>query len=153
MDAKIELLLEALAEVMETTAFISLSPPPALPEEMPAIESLLVVTMPIGDACKIHIAAPAALAVAIACNILMLDPGSPEAEERGSDALKEILNVTSGLYLSRADWLAGAIPEMQIPQSRVIQGADAVAAWLKAVDAQLALAEENVVAIAIEGAL
>jgi chemotaxis protein CheY-P-specific phosphatase CheC len=148
MDAKTELLLEALAEVMETTAFISLSP---LPEETPAIESLLVVTMPIGGACKIHIAAPAALAAAIACNILMLDPGSPEADERGSDALKEILNVTSGLYLSRADWLAGAIPEMQIPQSRAIQGADAVAAWLKSVNAQLALAEENPVAIAIEG--
>lgn len=150
MDAKTELLLEALAEVMETTAFISLAP---LPEQAAPIESLLVVTIQIGESCKIHIAAPAALAAAIATNVLMLDPGSPEADERGPDALKEILNVTAGLYLSRADWLAGAIPEMQIPQSRIIQGTDAVATWLKSVDAQIALAEENPVAIAIEGAL
>jgi hypothetical protein len=148
--ARTDLLLESLAEVMETTAFISLSP---LPEGAPPAESLLVVSMEIGVNCRIHIAAPVELAAGIATNILMLEPESDEARERAADSLKEILNVTAGLYLSRAPWLEVAIPEMQIPRDRMIEGAGNVAAWIKAAEAQVVLAEEHVVAIAMEGRL
>ena len=149
-NAPLELLLESLAEVLETTAFVSLTPSGPEP---PRFDRAFIISIPLGLGCKIHLAAPREFGAVVAAGMLALELGGAEADERAQDALQEIINVTAGLYLSRAPWLEGRIPEMDIPTARYVEDAGQVTQWIQTVSARVVQAESYPIAVAIEGRL
>jgi hypothetical protein len=145
----LDILLESLAESLETTAFISLMPP----EPDTTLQTGLVVSMELDNGARLHIAAARELGSIIAANMLALEPGSAEADARAEDALKEILNVTAGLYLSRALGDSAQMPEMSLPVVTAISSNDQWKRWVEMRGAEVVLAEGYPVAVAIEGNL
>jgi hypothetical protein len=124
--ATTQALAEALAESLMTMAFVDAFPADAPPV---APNKTVVVRIPFGGTRRgaLEVLVPDALGLTLAANILGEPPDGPDAVSRGRDALKELVNVTCGLLLSRLP--DPAKPAMSIPHVREASGArwDAVA--------------------------
>jgi hypothetical protein len=120
-----ELLLEALAEALETMAFVS---PEPLTEDVPAPEraECLTIRWSGPSAGQLQLATPRSFGELLAATILVLEPGAPEAAQRAVDALQELCNITTGALLSRLCDLPDDAPEMSLPGATVLTDA---AAW------------------------
>ena len=136
-------LLEIVAEVLESSAFVSLSP---ADPSVPPPENAEIATIELVGAGRLHIAASPRLGSLIAANIMGFEPGSPEADAGSGDALKEILNITAGGFSSRLD----PVPEMCLPQITPLADAGAWKAWVEKMSAEVVLADEHPLAIAFE---
>ena len=123
-----ELLLEAVAEALQTMAFIC--PEPA-PEGVPAPATSDCLSIRwsgggSGAGGELQLAAPRLFGELLAANILALEPGTPEVALRAVDALQELCNITTGVLLARMSETPEDAPEMGLPLLAVL--ADG-AAW------------------------
>jgi hypothetical protein len=122
-----ELVLEALAEALQTMAFIC--PEPAAGDSaVPAESECLSVRWAGGGSAggALQLAAPRLFGELLAANILALEPGAPEAAQRALDALRELCNITTGALLARLSETPDDAPAMGLPTATPL--ADA-AAW------------------------
>jgi hypothetical protein len=136
-------LMESLVIAFESTAFISLTP---AERGTRAPERAIIATIPLKGVGCLHIAAASRLGAVIAANIMALEPDEPEALRCGPDALKEILNITAGGYCSSFD----PTPEMGLPQVELLTDAISWKQWVYDKGATILLAEEHLLAVAIE---
>lgn len=136
-------LMESLVTALESSAFISVIPPEGA---VAPPERAFVATIELMGVGKLHIAAATRLAAVIAANILALEPEAPEALRCAPDALKEILNMTAGGYCSAME----RVPEMGLPRVEVLADGAAWEAWVQSKGATVLLAEEEVLAAAVE---
>lgn len=106
-----DLLLAALAEALETMAFIAVEP---APDNAPADDALQVALDFSGllDG-RVSLSAPAALGALIAANLAALEPDAVSPAQ-AADALRELANITAGLLLRQlcADH---EMPQLQVP--------------------------------------
>jgi hypothetical protein len=117
-----ELLLEALAEALETMAFIC--PEPASEEPPPPAESECLSIRWSG--CRrgeLQLATTRRFGELLAANILALEPGTPEAAQRAADALKELCNITAGALLARLSHAPEDALEMGLPSAQALPDA------------------------------
>jgi hypothetical protein len=96
-----QLLVQCLAEAMETMAFVSVTPNEQPPDSLP---EALLTAIDFSDPTRrtIELLAPGAFGRQVAAQLLGIEPDSQELTERGGDVLKEILNVTCGLILGHS---------------------------------------------------
>ena len=109
--------LECLAEALESSAFISIEPPPdevAIPDR-PELLSLRFSGRVAGE---VQIAVPSSFGAVLAASILALDASSQEALNAAQDAVKELCNVTAGGLLNRLFDESEGLPEMALPEAR-----------------------------------
>lgn len=113
-------LAEALAESLMTMGFIDAFPTEGAPG---APDDVVVIRVPFSGARRgaLEVIASDALGLTLAANILGAPPEGPDARGRGRDALKELVNVTCGLFLSRLP--DPTKPAMGIPHVREASGA------------------------------
>ncbi len=120
-----ELLLEALAEALETMAFIC--PEPAAEAPVPPAKSeCLSIRWSGGGGGELQLATTRRFGELLAASILALEPGTPEAAQRAADALKELCNITAGALLARLSESPEDALAMGLPTARVLPDA---AAW------------------------
>jgi chemotaxis protein CheY-P-specific phosphatase CheC len=62
------------------------------------------------------LAASRQLGAVLAGNILGTDPSDPEAQQKAMDALRELANITCGLWLRKTAEDSGGKCEMQVPE-------------------------------------
>jgi len=118
------MILEALAEALQTMAFISPEPVEG-PAPAPETADLFTIRFA-GDATgELQLAAPRAFGEALAINILALEPNSPEIAQRALDAVQELCNVTAGALLFRLCDTPDDVPQMGLPKTGIL--ADALA--------------------------
>jgi len=111
-----EILLEALAEALETMAFVSPEPVDGQAPTPSAADCISIRwTSKTGQPGEVQLATSCAFGEALACNILALDPGTPEAAQRAVDALQELCNVTTGGLLARLCENPEETPDMGLP--------------------------------------
>ena len=122
-----ELLLEALAEALQTMAFIS---PEPLPADSPAPAGTVCISIRWSGPStgQLQLATPHVFGELLAVNILALESGTPDASARALDALQELCNITAGGLLSRLCDLPTDAPEMGLPTTTVLLDP---AAWQK----------------------
>jgi hypothetical protein len=125
-----EILLESLAEALQTMAFVS--PEPLPPDTAPpdAADCISIKwseqrtdAEPRGG--SVQLAAPRLFGELLAANILALEPGTPEIAARAVDALQELCNITTGGLLARCAESPADTPEMGLPTASTIPNADA----------------------------
>lgn len=138
------ILVETLAEALETMAFIALSPTedPLLPPEE-TVKLSIAFTRP--DPGSIELIAPLALGRMLSCNILGLEPDDPAAAEGAGDALAELLNVTCGSILMKVAATSTEPFQMTIPKATPFPAQD----WAKFIDGPTAVLEADGHKIAI----
>jgi hypothetical protein len=116
-----ELILEALAEALQTMAFIC---PEPLTEDLPApADSQCLSVRWSGEGSpggELQLAAPRGFGELLAANILALEPGSPEAVQGALDALRELCNITTGALLLRMSETPDDAPAMGLPASTTL---------------------------------
>jgi hypothetical protein len=128
-----ELLLESLAEALQTMAFVSpepLEPDAAPPDAAVCLTIKWSASRPAdgaqaGGGGGVQLAAPSLFGELLAANILALEPGTPEIAARAVDALKELCNITTGGLLARCAESPSDTPEMGLPVATPIPDADA----------------------------
>lgn len=90
--------MESLVRAMETMAFTT--PTLADPSLLPSPNSFQVSMPFTGPICgTVEMVASEKVGIGLAANILATTPEDPAAQRYASDALKELLNVTCGLFL------------------------------------------------------
>jgi CheY-specific phosphatase CheX len=97
------MLFAVVAEVLERQAFMfATEGPPA--EEVTAPDTSLHAAMGFTGTVRgtMELAAPVELCTELTGNLLGLEPDDPAARADAADALKELLNVVCGQYLSTA---------------------------------------------------
>jgi chemotaxis protein CheY-P-specific phosphatase CheC len=144
-----EAIAECLAEALETSAFISVEPPP---DEFGSPEDAEVMTLRFQGSMSgaVQIAAPQRFAAALAASILAMDPESAEAAAAGQDAIKELCNVATGVLLNRLFEPEETLPEMALPSAAGISAA----AWnefVKHPSATVMFAEGHPLAVRVIG--
>lgn len=140
------ILVETLAEALETMAFIALSPtedPNSCPAE--AVKLSIAFTRP--DPGSIELVAPLSLGRMLSSNVLGLEPDDPAATEGAGDALAELLNVTCGSILMKLASTSTEPFQMTIPKACPFDPAD----WAKFIEGQTAVLEADGHKIAIRG--
>ena len=144
-----ELLLESLAEALQTMAFIC---PEPMVEAIPAPASVdcLTISWSGGQAGEVQLAAPRLFGELLAVNILALEPGTTEAAQRAVDALQELCNITTGGLLARLCDAPTDTPEMGLPTARVLTDAQAWQDFIALPKTTVVLAEGYPVAIRIQ---
>lgn len=108
---------ETFCQVMESQTFMS--PERVEPEALPLGEqSFLCATLSFSGAARgrVCIVAPADFATAIAANFLGMDVEDLFVQENSEDALKEVLNITSGNLLTTL-YGAQAPFDLSVPDS------------------------------------
>lgn len=145
-----ELLLEALAEALQTTAFIS---PEIAPPDTPAPADVvqLAVRWSGNPAGELQLAAPRPLGALLAANILALEPDAPEALQRAVDALQELCNITTGSLLSRL-CNADDAPQMSLPSATLSCDPAAWASFTARPGTVVLLGEGHPVAVRVQEA-
>lgn len=145
----LDLLLESMAEALQTMAFIC-PEPPAEPPAAPATADCVSIRWSGTRSGQVQLAAPALFGQMLAANILALEPGSPEAVLRAADALQELCNITAGSLLARLCETASETPEMGLPSVQLLPDAGAWEKFLAQPQTTLLLAEGHPLAIHLE---
>jgi hypothetical protein len=112
--------LECLVEALQTFAFIAAEPPDG-PVPAPAAADLYTLRFTGRFSGEFQLAAPREFGCLMAANLLGLEPTDVQAAERAQDVLKELCNVTTGLWLQRR--VGDEVSEMGLP------AADPLADW------------------------
>jgi hypothetical protein len=144
-----ELLQEALAETLQTTAFLCPEPAPA---DTPAPADVVQVSLSWSGSpgSEMQLAAPRQLGELLAATILALEPGSPQAAPRALDALKELCNITAGALLSRLCEGSQEVPEMTLPRAASLPDAAAWSRFIAGPGTLVLLAEGHPVALRVQ---
>ena len=144
-----DLLLEALAEVLQTMAFISPEPSTG---DAPAPADAVCLSLRWTGVCagEIRLAAPRQLGELLAVNILAVEPGTPEAGRRALDALQELCNITAGTLLARLCDASQDAPEMSLPQVTPLPDAAAWSQFVAQPETLVLLAEGLPLAIRLQ---
>lgn len=108
-------MVEAFAQVLETMAFISLSPI-AAPHEGPPDTLLTAIDFTGPFSGAVELVASEEFAVTLAANVLGSSRADPNAADRARDAVKELVNVTCGALLSKLGHTCRKPFEVGIPR-------------------------------------
>ncbi len=94
------ILAEAFSEALETMAFMMVMP---LEEELPIPHEMVKVSMQFTGPVSgtVEIMGGKDFLVAMAANVLGIDPEDEEVQTKGVDAFREILNTTCGVLLPK----------------------------------------------------
>ena len=144
-----ESLIEALANALQTMAFISPEPVDGT-FDPPASADCVSVRWSGAGTGRVRLAAPSAFGELLECNILALEPGTPEAAARSIDALRELCNVTTGAMLGQLCDDAEETPEMGLPSVEHIPDAAAWQAFASGPGTSLLFAEGFYLALRVE---
>lgn len=125
LEAEQSILVETLAESLETMAFVALMPS-EVPEEPPADLRVVSVTFVHNAQAHLELAAPRAFGQLLSSNILGIEFDDEDARNGADDALRELMNVTCGNLLLKATRTAGEPLRMGLPK---IQKIDPAMAW------------------------
>ena len=144
-------LVETLAQVLETMAFISLVPVEA-PLNAPRNPLLVSIgfTGPAGGA--VEIVASEDFAVLLAGNILGSSPDDADAVRRAGDAIKELVNVVCGALLAKRDPGPARNFEVGIPMLATFDATAKWQAFVRSPDAAVFEADGHTIAIRAKGA-
>jgi len=114
-----EMLLEAVGEAVETMAFMCAMP---AEEELPRPGSGVKVTMRFTGRVngQAELAAGKDFVELLAANVMGVDSGDPEAQAKGTDAFKELLNTTCGLLLPKLAATPADVFDVTIPEATAI---------------------------------
>jgi chemotaxis protein CheY-P-specific phosphatase CheC len=105
---------QALSEALETMAFITPLPPEdAAAPAGPAVLTRIEFRGPLEGA--LEVVAPDLFGAALAANLLGVDPTDPDAKLKGSDALRELLNIACGTLLRSTGATASGLLSMGVP--------------------------------------
>lgn len=147
-----EILLASLASALETSAFIGIEPMPdgSVPPAGADLVSLRFSGVFQGD---LQIAAPRALGVLLAANVLALEQESAEALAAAEDAAKELCNITAGVLLERL-CEPEQMPQMGLPVLGRLADGEAWQRFISQPGASSACADGHPIAIRLvpEGA-
>lgn len=113
----------ALANVLETTAFMTPLPPEeplGCPEQ--ALLAAIAITTDSGEILRLELVCGLGLGLAIAGNLLGMDPSEDGAPAAARDAIKEIMNVTAGTIIPNLPGFGSTRYEMSIPQLTAFDG-------------------------------
>jgi len=146
------IVLESLAEALETMAFVALMPA-AEPTE-PADGCVVSIEFARPERGVLELVAPRALGTLLAANVLGTDPSDPEAVARGDDALREAVNVACGAMLRRLKDLGEGLSttglHMGLPEMRPLGEGEWATVSMSAGVAVLD-ADGNVIAVRAKG--
>jgi len=112
-----DVLLECLAEALQTFAFIAVEPAEG-PMPAPAAAELYTLRYAGRRAGEFQLAAPREFGRLMAANLLGLEAGAGEAAERAQDVILELCNIITGLWLQRS--AAEDAPDMGLPMAGVL---------------------------------
>lgn len=124
-EVKPETLEKSLTEVLEQTAFCFSE----RTEDPPEWEgSICVAELEFSgpERARLSLAVPSDFAIELATNLLGLDPGDPDGEEKATDALGEVLNIVAGAIMPEV-FGSAALVELSAPR---IESLDS-SAWSK----------------------
>jgi hypothetical protein len=99
-DPSPEMLTEVLSSVLEEAAFFLIEPE-AVPDHFEGDVFSASIDFEAMRGGQLRLTASRNLARNLAANMLGIDPGDPEADEQGRNALGEILNVLGGAFVTR----------------------------------------------------
>jgi len=135
------ILIESLAEALETMAFMIAMPPE---EELPAPAQSTLAWMDFqGPVCgRAELLAGGEMMQMAAANIMGLEPDDSQIVEKSIDAFKELLNTTCGVLLPRLANSAQDVFDVTVPQS---QNFTSVEQWREYVQ------QENVTVLDVDG--
>ena len=118
-------MIEALSEALETMAFMVPMPPE---EELPIPDESVLVRMrftgPLSGTAEL--VAGKELLQMLAANVLGIEPDEEEAQEKGTDAFKELLNTTCGVLLPMLATTPKDVFDITVPES---EGLGSVEEW------------------------
>jgi hypothetical protein len=97
-----QLLLDCLAESLETMAFLSLEPVEEIPASAPADAMCVRIASREETTANLELIAPKSLGDVLAVNMLGLEVGEAVSADQATDALKELTNILGGLLLRRS---------------------------------------------------
>ncbi len=112
-----DLLLECLAEALQTFAFIAVEPADG-PIPAPANADYYTLRFTGGLSGELQLAAPRALGCLMAANLLGVEPSDELAARRAQDVIQELCNIVTGLWLHRR--CSADPPEMGLPTAIVL---------------------------------
>lgn len=125
LEAEQDILVETLAESLETMAFVALMPG-EVPAEAPPELRVITLNFVHGAPAQLELAAPRAFGQMLSSNILGIEPEDEAALKGADDALREVVNVTCGNLLMRASRNSDVPLRMGLPK---VQKIDPAAAW------------------------
>jgi chemotaxis protein CheY-P-specific phosphatase CheC len=112
-----DMLIESLTEALETTAFMMPLPPE---DELPTPTQGVLVRIDFNGPVNgtIELWAGMEFAQMMAANIMGLEPDDPEAQSKGIDAVKEIVNIIGGVLLAKLTDSPADMFNLTVPQSQ-----------------------------------
>ena len=148
-----EMLIEALAEALQTMAFICPEPAEGGAPAPAASDRLSVRWSGAGGSGgELQLATTRQFGELLAASILALEPGTVEAAQRAVDALKELCNITTGSLLARLSETPDDAPEMGLPAAAVLADAAAWRDFVAQPHTAVLLAEGQPLAVRLEEA-
>lgn len=110
-------LIEALTEALETTAFMM---PLPLEDELPSpTQGVLVKIDFVGPVSgSIELWAGSEFAQMLAANVLGIEPDDAEAQEKGIDTVKEMVNIIGGVMLTKLAGSPADVFNLTVPQAQ-----------------------------------
>lgn len=112
-----DILIEALTEALETTAFMIPLPPE---EDLPSPAQGVLVRIDFSGPFSgtIELWAGSKFAQMMAANVMGLEPEDEEAQSKGIDALKELVNITGGVLLTKLIDSPAEVFNLTVPQAQ-----------------------------------
>ena len=112
-----ESLTESVCEALETMAFMIVEP---LEEDLPAPTDGVKAEMDFtgSHAGTVELMAGIELIEAMAANFMGIEPDDPEAQDKCTDAFKELLNVICGILLPKLANSPGDIFDITVPEAK-----------------------------------
>lgn len=110
-------LIDSLTEVLETTAFMMAIPPE---EQLPTPEKVVLVSIDFTGPVNgtIELCAGSEFAQMLAANVMGLEPDDQEALEKSTDAIKELVNITAGVLLTKLTNSPANIFNLTVPTAQ-----------------------------------
>jgi hypothetical protein len=149
-----ELLIEALAEALQTMAFICPEPADGTAPAPAESERLTIQWSGAGGGAggELQLATTRQFGELLAASILALEPGTVEAAQRAGDALKELCNITTGSFLARLSETPEDAPVMGLPASTALPDAEAWQQFVAQPHTAILMAEGQPLAVRLEEA-
>lgn len=114
-----DILTESISEVLEKMAFMMLMPPEEpLPNPEQSIRATICFSGVVSG--QINLLAGNELIEMMAANFMGVEPDDPEANEKRTDAFKEILNTVCGVLLPKLASSPADVFDITIPEAHEI---------------------------------
>ncbi len=152
LETESQLLVETLAEALETTAFVALMPgEPGAPA--PAELRIVSIEFTRSDKAALELAAPRAFGQMLSANILGVEPDDEAAITGADDVLKEVVNITCGNLLMRLAQDTDESPKMSLPKINIPTDEQAWASFAHSPGAFVLDADGHTIAIRVKQSL